>query len=72
GRPDQLYGETVAAVIVTRGSAAPTADELASFCRERLAPFEVPAEFRRAAELPHTAKGSLDRRAVAEQFGESA
>lgn len=71
GRPDTLYGETVAAVIVPRGSAAPSADELASFCRDRLAPFEVPAAFQQAAELPHTAKGSLDRRAVAEQFGRS-
>jgi hypothetical protein len=26
-------------------------------------------EFQEASELPHTAKGSLDRRAVAEQFG---
>ncbi|OBG74875.1 acyl-CoA synthetase [Mycobacterium sp. E1214] len=67
--PDQLYGEAVAAAFVARGSAAPTADELTEFCRERLAPFEVPASFEPAAELPHTAKGSLDRRAVARQFG---
>lgn len=72
GMPDKLYGETVAAVIVARGSAAPTADELAAFCRDRLAPFEVPAEFQQAGELPHTAKGSLDRRAVAQQFGRKA
>lgn len=68
GRPDTLYGETVAAVIVARGSAAPTADELTAFCRDRLAPFEVPTDFQQAAELPHTAKGSLDRRAVAQRF----
>ncbi|MCV7245638.1 fatty acid--CoA ligase family protein [Mycobacterium mantenii] len=72
GMPDKLYGETVAAVIVARGSAAPTADELTAFCRDRLAPFEVPAEFQQAGELPHTAKGSLDRRAVAQQFGRKA
>ena len=69
GVPDKLYGETVAAVMVPRGSASPTAAELAAFCRERLAPFEVPASFQQASALPHTAKGSLDRRAVAEQFG---
>ncbi len=69
GVPDKLYGETVAAVIVPRESAAPTPAELAQFCRERLAAFEVPASFREASALPHTAKGSLDRRAVAEQFG---
>jgi acyl-CoA synthetase (AMP-forming)/AMP-acid ligase II len=69
GAPDTLYGETVAAVIVPRGGAAPTPGELAEFCRGRLAPFEVPAAFRVASELPHTAKGSLDRRAVAQRFG---
>lgn len=67
--PDAMYGEAVAAVIVPRGSAAPTSDELTEFCRGRLAPFEIPATFRQAAELPHTAKGSLDRRAVAQRFG---
>lgn len=72
GVPDKMYGETVAAVIVPRGSAAPTPAELAEFCRERLAAFEVPASFREASALPHTAKGSLDRRAVAQQFGAGA
>ncbi|OBG62679.1 MULTISPECIES: FadD7 family fatty acid--CoA ligase [unclassified Mycobacterium] len=69
GVPDKLYGEAVAAVIVPRGSAAPTAEELAAFAGDRLAPFEVPASFQQATELPHTAKGSLDRRAVAQRFG---
>ncbi|HEY2449205.1 MAG TPA: fatty acid--CoA ligase family protein, partial [Mycobacterium sp.] len=72
GVPDKLYGETVAAAVVARGSAAPTAAELTAFCRERLAPFEVPASFQPASELPHTAKGSLDRRAVAARFAQSA
>jgi acyl-CoA synthetase (AMP-forming)/AMP-acid ligase II len=72
GVPDKIYGETVAAVVVARGSAAPTPAELAVFCRERLAAFEVPASFQEASALPHTAKGSLDRRAVAEQFGHGA
>ena len=72
GVPDKLYGETVAAVIVARGSASPTAAELTAFCDEQLAPFEVPASFQQASELPHTAKGSLDRRAVAKQFGRGA
>jgi acyl-CoA synthetase (AMP-forming)/AMP-acid ligase II len=69
GVPDKMYGEAVAAVIVPRESASPPPAELAAFCRERLAAFEVPASFQEASALPHTAKGSLDRRAVAEQFG---
>jgi acyl-CoA synthetase (AMP-forming)/AMP-acid ligase II len=72
GMPDKMYGETVAAVIVPRESAPPTPEELTEFCRDRLASFEIPAEFQVASELPHTAKGSLDRRAVVEQFGRGA
>jgi acyl-CoA synthetase (AMP-forming)/AMP-acid ligase II len=72
GVPDKMYGETVGAVIVPRGSATPTPEELTGFCRDRLAPFEIPATFQVAGELPHTAKGSLDRRAVAERFGSGA
>ena len=72
GVPDKMYGETVAAVIVPRESPSPTPAELAAFCRERLAAFEVPATFQEARALPHTAKGSLDRRAVVEQFGRGA
>ena len=72
GLPDKMYGETVAAVIVPRQSPAPTSAELTVFCRERLAAFEVPATFREASALPHTAKGSLDRRAVADRFGRQA
>lgn len=68
GLPDTMYGETVAAVIVPREAPAPTAAELAVFCRERLAAFEVPTTFEEAGALPHTAKGSLDRRAVVDQF----
>jgi hypothetical protein len=30
----------------------------------------VPTSFRQASALPHTAKGSLDRRAVAAQFAD--
>ncbi|WAJ45516.1 FadD7 family fatty acid--CoA ligase [Mycobacterium sp. Aquia_216] len=72
GLPDKMYGETVAAVIVGRGATPPSPEELTEFCRERLAPYEVPATFLATRELPHTAKGSLDRRAVAQQFGPAA
>jgi acyl-CoA synthetase (AMP-forming)/AMP-acid ligase II len=69
GVPDRLYGETVGAAVVPDQSAPPTAAELAEFCRERLAAFEVPASIALTDALPHTAKGSVDRRAVAERFG---
>lgn len=71
GVPHPMYGEAVAAVIVARNS-APSADELTEFCRDRLAPYEIPTTFQVADELPHTAKGSLDRRAVSQRFGGNA
>ena len=69
GVSDSLYGETVAAVIVPDPSATPTTEELKEFCRQRLAPFEIPGNIAVIGELPHTAKGSVDRRAVAQRFG---
>ncbi|HEY9306111.1 MAG TPA: fatty acid--CoA ligase family protein, partial [Mycobacterium sp.] len=51
-------------------SSPPTVAELTDFCRERLAAFEVPAGIALTDELPHTAKGSVDRRAVAEKFAQ--
>jgi acyl-CoA synthetase (AMP-forming)/AMP-acid ligase II len=66
--PDPIYGEQVGAVIVPHQSGPPDFAELAEFCRERLAAFEVPASFAATSELPHTPKGSLDRRAVAQRF----
>jgi acyl-CoA synthetase (AMP-forming)/AMP-acid ligase II len=71
GVPDRLYGETVAAVIVPDQSAPPTSDELAEYCSARLAAYEVPATIEVIDELPYTAKGSVDRRAVAERFGKA-
>ncbi|MCV7079332.1 FadD7 family fatty acid--CoA ligase [Mycobacterium szulgai] len=68
GVAHRIYGEAVAAALVPRG-AAPGPEELTEFCRERLAPYEIPDSFEITAELPHTPKGSLDRRAVAQQFG---
>ncbi|MCV7199221.1 FadD7 family fatty acid--CoA ligase [Mycobacterium angelicum] len=68
GIAHRIYGEAVAAALVSRGT-APTPEELTEFCRERLAPYEIPDSFEITAELPHTPKGSLDRRAVAQQFG---
>jgi acyl-CoA synthetase (AMP-forming)/AMP-acid ligase II len=69
GIPDPVYEETVAAVIVPRAAAPPTTTELAEFCRDSLAAFEIPDSIQVADELPHTPKGSVDRRAVAQRFG---
>jgi acyl-CoA synthetase (AMP-forming)/AMP-acid ligase II len=45
-----------------------SAEELRDYCRLKLNGFEVPEQIHIVASIPHTAKGSLDRRALAQQF----
>jgi acyl-CoA synthetase (AMP-forming)/AMP-acid ligase II len=66
GIADALYGERVAAAVVTRDGRQP---DLSAYSRGRLAHFEIPERITFADELPLTAKGSVDRCKVAEQFG---
>jgi acyl-CoA synthetase (AMP-forming)/AMP-acid ligase II len=69
GVPDDLYGERIAAVIVPRNGFHVTPKDLACYCRDRLAPFEIPERITFADQLPLTAKGSVDRVEVARRFG---
>ncbi len=57
GLADALYGERVAAAVVTRDGSRP---DLAAYCHGRLAEFEIPERVTFTAELPLTAKGSVD------------
>ncbi|MGW3246084.1 FadD7 family fatty acid--CoA ligase [Streptomyces sp. NPDC001070] len=62
--PDATYGQRVgAAVVLSRGETIGS-EEIARYCRTRLAAFEVPDRIDIVAALPHTAKGGLDRAAV--------
>jgi acyl-CoA synthetase (AMP-forming)/AMP-acid ligase II len=68
GQDDPLYGERVAAAVVTAPGTDIRPDELIAYCRTRLAPYEVPDHVALTAHLPLTAKGDLDRAALAQQF----
>ena len=60
-RPDPLWGESVAALVVARPGAELTAGALRAHCLERLAAFKVPKAFELAAELPRTESGKVRR-----------
>ncbi len=66
GVPHAVRGEAVKAWVVRREGAAVTADELRAYCRERLAPFKVPAEVEFRDALPKTLTGKVLRRALRE------
>jgi long-chain acyl-CoA synthetase len=65
GVPDASKGEVAKAWVVLKADQHATADELRAYCRERLAPYKVPAyvEFRK--ELPKTMVGKVLRRVLA-------
>lgn len=65
GVEDPDWGEVPAAVIVPKGP-APSAEDLSSFLRARLAPYKVPRFFHVVDELPRNAAGKLMRHRLAE------
>jgi long-chain acyl-CoA synthetase len=67
GIPDQYRGETVKAFVVLKESESTTAEEIISFCREKLATYKTPklVEFRR--ELPKSAVGKILRKVLRDE-----
>jgi acyl-CoA synthetase (AMP-forming)/AMP-acid ligase II len=64
---DDVTGDAVCAVVVPAPGASPTAEQLARWCRRRLAPYKVPTRWHFASEpLPRTASGKVIKRAVRE------
>jgi acyl-CoA synthetase (AMP-forming)/AMP-acid ligase II len=66
GVPDTKYGEEVHGAVVLK--AAASADDILTFCRDRLADFKVPKRLHITRELPRTATGKIQRRHVAAHF----
>jgi long-chain acyl-CoA synthetase len=65
GVPDTAKGEVAKAWVVLRPGQAATEDEIRNYCRERLAPYKVPARVEFRSELPKTMVGKILRRALA-------
>jgi long-chain acyl-CoA synthetase len=59
GTPDERLGEEVVAVLALQPGATVTPDELTAFCKERLAPYKYPREFRFVDVLPRGPSGKI-------------
>ena len=70
GIPDADLGARVVAWIVASPGGVVDSASLTRHCRERLAGFKQPREFRRVNELPRNAAGKLQRRRLAEMTAE--
>jgi long-chain acyl-CoA synthetase len=64
GVPDAIKGEVAHAWVVLRAGHEATEDDLRRYCRERLAPYKVPARVAFRKELPKTTVGKILRRAL--------
>jgi long-chain acyl-CoA synthetase len=67
GVPDPKRGETVKAFVVLKQGQRATVEELRDFCRERLAPYKVPAMIEFRTELPKSQVGKTLRRILVEE-----
>ena len=61
GLPHTRWGEAVTAFVIPKPGNSPSPDEIALFCRERLANFEVPKQVVLVKELPETVGGKVQK-----------
>jgi long-chain acyl-CoA synthetase len=64
GVPDAVKGEVAKAWIVLKPDQSATEDDIRAYCRERLAPYKVPARVEFRNDLPKTMIGKVLRRAL--------
>ena len=69
GVPDPTWGQSVKAVVQPADGAAPSADELIAWCRERIASYKKPRMVDFVEQLPRTGIGFVDREAVKAAHG---
>jgi long-chain acyl-CoA synthetase len=67
GVPDARKGEVAHAWVVRRDGTAASEDEIRAYCRERLAPYKVPARIGFVTALPKTATGKVLKRVLVAQ-----
>jgi long-chain acyl-CoA synthetase len=65
GVPHEKKGEVARAWVVLKPGQTATEEELRAYCRERLAPYKVPANVEFRKELPKTMVGKVLRRVLA-------
>ncbi len=69
--PHPTLGEDVGAVVVLKGGAKATQEELTAFLRDRLAFFKIPRVMHFVDAIPRGANGKLQRAVLTEKFGKA-
>ncbi|QIB67397.1 long-chain-fatty-acid--CoA ligase [Kineobactrum salinum] len=68
GVPDERWGETVMAIVVTKPGAALSEDELDRFCRKRLGAFKVPRKYTFVQSLPRNPAGKIVKKELRKKY----
>jgi malonyl-CoA/methylmalonyl-CoA synthetase len=69
GLPDEDFGERVTAIVVKKRTAKHLdAEELISFCRDRLATYKCPKEIYYRNELPRNAMGKIQKHQLQKEY----
>lgn len=68
GVPDDRWGEIGVAFLVGNNGVQLTKEELSAYCETYLARYKIPKRFIYLNELPKTAVGKIDRKALFEQY----
>ena len=69
--PDDKWGEVPAALVVKKQNADLQEQELAAFCRERLAKFKQPRQIMFIDELPKTGSGKILKNKLRDEYSSS-
>ncbi|MGQ9709899.1 MAG: acyl-CoA synthetase [Anaerolineae bacterium] len=69
GVPDEKWGEVGRAIVVLHPGAQVTAEEILTFCRERLASYKVPKSVIFVDELPKTGANKVDKERLRKLYG---
>jgi long-chain acyl-CoA synthetase len=67
GVPDPIKGEVAKAWIILRSGMSATEEEIRNHCREKIAPYKVPARVDFCKELPKSMIGKVLRRVLVEE-----
>jgi acyl-CoA synthetase (AMP-forming)/AMP-acid ligase II len=68
GIPHEVWGETVAAIIVPKQGTQINHEELQAFCRQELAGYKIPRVIYELEQLPRNASGKVLKYQLREQF----
>jgi acyl-CoA synthetase (AMP-forming)/AMP-acid ligase II len=72
GAPDEVWGETVKAVVVLRAQETASEEDVIEFCRSRLASYKKPKSVDFTDVLPKNAYGKVLKKEVRARYWKSA